>query len=477
MKATLVWLVDKRQRKDGTYPLRWRLQYNGERRYYQSNTTITPKDIDKNFNVTNWDIEGRLHEDLRIFRRRIQELHLDVNMLDMDFVFAKVFGTVNPDHLEFISWAREWVRKEAVGNPSLSNRYGTAVNALAKYKGECIPVHEMTTKMMKGFQTYLEKSGGKRTPSLYTMCIKALFGRMRDEFNDYDNDEIVIKNTMASYKPPKPPTPEKRGLSLEQMKLILATPEQTGIKLRDMARDVFVMSFHLLGTNAVDLWQLKRWEGCNAAENGDESAKATAIMPTKCRNREGCKNGYIAYERQKTRLRRDDKAYIEIDVPDEIMPLMNRYRSKGGKYVFRFHSTYKCNCNFNRALNDGLKILAAEINGIDYVKLYYKSVYERTPLKKLLEEEYHHVRTEKVPRDLDFYTARHTMATIAANDCLIDECTVDRMLNHSSQMIAKKYIKDNFRPINVANRKLLDYVHGKTESETFGNGGCKTIAM
>ena len=128
-----------------------------------------------------------------------------------------------------------------------------------------------------------------------------------------------------------------------------------------------------------------------------------------------------------------------------------------------------------------MKILAAELNGIDYMTLYYRSVAERTPLKTLLEEEYHHVKVEKIPRDLDFYTARHTMATIAANDCLIDEYTVDRMLNHSSQMIAKRYIKDNFRPINVANRKLLDFVFGKTESEnlssTRGKGGCVTLAM
>ena len=471
MKATLVWEVDKRQRKDGTYPLRWRLQYNGERRYYQSNTIVTSKDINKKFEITDWDIEDRLHDDLRIFRHRLQELHLDVNLLDMDFVFKKVFGTVSPDQLEFVSWAKEWIEKNK-DRSAVANQYKPALNALIRFKGGVIPVRDMTTKMMKAFEADLEKKGGKRTPSSYTMCIKAMFSQMRDEFNDYDNEEIVIRNTMASYKVPKPPVPEKRGMTVEQMRLILESPEDTGNKLRDMARDVFIMSFHLLGTNAVDLWQLERWEGRNAAENGCEVQKL---------NREGCKNGFIAYERQKTRLRRQDKAYIEIDVPEEIVPLMEKYRAKGGRYVFRFHGQYKCHKNFDRALNEGLKILAAEINGIDYMALYYRSVAERTSLKTLLEEEYHRVRVEKVPRDLDFYTARHTMATIAANDCLIDEYTVDRMLNHSSKFISKVYIRDNFRPINVANRKLLDFVYGKTESEnlssTRGKGGCVTLAM
>lgn len=445
MKATIVWEVDKRLRKDGTYPLRWRLTYNGERRYYQSDTVITPKDINKKFEITDWDVEERLLDDLRVFRRRIRELHLDINLLDMDYVFQKVFGTVNPHQLEFVQWANKWITETSKKRESVASRYKPALNAFIRYKGNKIPLSEMTSKTMKGFENYLVNNGGKRTPSLYTMCIKAMFNAMRDEYNDYDNEEIVIKNTMASYKPPQPPVAEKRGMTLEQMRLILNSPEHTGNTLRDMARDLFIISFHLLGTNAVDLWQLKKWE-----------------------------NGKICYERQKTRERRADNAYIEIDVPEEVIPLMNKYKAKSGEYVFTFHSRFKCHNNFTKAINEGLKILAAEINGIDHMKLYYRSVRERVKIKHLLQEEYHHIPTPKIPADLDYYTARHTMATIAVNDVLIDKYTVDMMLNHSSQLMADRYVRDNFRPINIANKKLLDFVYGRTEAE---QSTCKTIAI
>ena len=67
--------------------------------------------------------------------------------------------------------------------------------------------------------------------------------------------------------------------------------------------------------------------------------------------------------------------------------------------------------------------------------------------------------------DLQFYSARHSFATIAANDLRIDRYTVNLMLNHTdnSMKVTELYIKEDFGPINDANKKLLDYVFEKSK--------------
>ena len=61
---------------------------------------------------------------------------------------------------------------------------------------------------------------------------------------------------------------------------------------------------------------------------------------------------------------------------------------------------------------------------------------------------------------LQFYAARHSMATIAVNDVGISKYVVNDMLNHTDQSlkITELYIKKDFSHINESNVKLLDYV-------------------
>lgn len=59
-----------------------------------------------------------------------------------------------------------------------------------------------------------------------------------------------------------------------------------------------------------------------------------------------------------------------------------------------------------------------------------------------------------------FHAARHSFATIAANDVKIDRYTINLMLNHTdnSMKVTELYIKEDFNQINEANNRLLDYI-------------------
>lgn len=134
-------------------------------------------------------------------------------------------------------------------------------------------------------------------------------------------------------------------------------------------------------------------------------------------------NGVLAYNRAKTRDRRIDNAYIEIVVPNIIKPLFDKY--KGNSRVFDFYKRYSNAANFNKHINKGLHIIADTL-GIPH---------------------------------FDFYSARHTWASIARNRLGIDKYTIHEALNHVSDMsITDIYIQKDYTNINKANEKVIAYI-------------------
>ena len=69
--------------------------------------------------------------------------------------------------------------------------------------------------------------------------------------------------------------------------------------------------------------------------------------------------------------------------------------------------------------------------------------------------------------DLEFYSARHSWATIALNKVKIDLSTVHLALNHvdPGMEVTKIYWEDDWSMTNGANRKVLDYIKDIKEKE------------
>lgn len=134
-------------------------------------------------------------------------------------------------------------------------------------------------------------------------------------------------------------------------------------------------------------------------------------------------------EQQKTKDRRNDKAKMVVRVHPIIKDLVEKYRGK--ERVFNFHERFVDMAELNRSINIGLKEIGKEL-GIE---------------------------------KLQFYAARHSLATIAANEAGIDRWTVNLMLNHTdrSMRVTELYIKRDFSPVNEANYKLIGYVFGEME--------------
>jgi integrase len=165
----------------------------------------------------------------------------------------------------------------------------------------------------------------------------------------------------------------------------------------NLAKDVFLLSFGLMGMNAVDLFECTDYEG-----------------------------GYLNYNRTKTKNRRADAARMVVKVHPDLMPLFEKYRDKTGKRVFCFYQYYSEANTFSAAINKGLKKIGEKIGIADF----------------------------------EFYAARHTWATLATNKVGIAKDLVHEALNHvdDKMRITNIYIEKDWRRIDDANKQMLEYV-------------------
>lgn len=269
---------------------------------------------------------------------------------------------------------------------------------------------------MKKFKAFVDKdslSFSEITPQLLSDFQDSLSDLPRAQSMYMANLHHIWKEAEKWYDDDLPKDPFKK-IKIVKQKAVgqRAVDTDTIIKVYEykpqfstdeLARDCYLLSFCFMGMNSADLY---------------------TCAPIK--------NGVLAYNRTKVKDRRDDGAHTEINVPDFIMPLVLKYMEQGtgkkaSQHAFNFFRRYRCFEDFNRALNMGLK------------KIFGKG------------------------SPISFYSARHTWATIARNDLGIDKGTINDALVHidKDMAVTDLYIKKDYRLINEANKKVIDFVFGK----------------
>ena len=134
------------------------------------------------------------------------------------------------------------------------------------------------------------------------------------------------------------------------------------------------------------------------------------------------KNDHIEYCRNKTKGKRKDSAFIRIKIQKEAKPIIKKYAGKNSLLNFMETKTYE---QFYDIIRNGI------------IKIG----------KKL-----------KIESDFTFYSARHSWATIARNDCRCSKSDVADALNHSMNTITDTYLAKDFTHIDHCNRLVLDFI-------------------
>ena len=389
-----------RQREDKTWAVFIRFTHERKVRYISTTMYVTKKDMTAGFKIKNQQIIDKCDTLIKAYREKIASLNLELNDIPIDDVVEYLKSSKkNESGIDFIAFARKWCMK----HPNLKGvkNYLSAINSFCLFFGrEHVLCSEVTVKSMKQYEEWLE--GKPRAQSLYASSIVRLFNEARDYYNDEDNDIIRIKQSLHKYKPKRQNVAEKRALTTGQVRAIFKLPYSgTRVKGKQCRRDLALDCFKL----SFCLLGMNSADLYNAEEYDGE---------------------YVTYCRTKTKDRRNDKAKIVVRVHPAVRPIMEKYRGKSR--VFNFSEQFSTMGSLNRSINIGLKEIGKEI-GIE---------------------------------NLQFYAARHSMASIAANEAGIDRWTVNLMLNHTDQSmrVTELYIKRDFAPINEANDKLMKYVFG-----------------
>lgn len=392
-------IFKKKMRKDGTWLVYVLLIHECKKRYIPTSVYVEKKDLTPSFKIKNNQIIEKLEGLVHEYRKRLNDL--DIELVDMDIdQIVRLMTRRNSGSICLTDYFEAIWMKENADKKGLKN-YITAMNAFKLFLGRgTVMVGDITTRTMKCFERALKDR--PRAISLYCSGIAKIFNDARAYYNDEDNGMVVIKHSIASYHAPKPNVAKKRALPVEVIRRIFELPyEGKRPNGRKSRRDL-----------ALDCFKLSF---CLMGMNSADLFTATEYD-----------GEFISYNRMKTKDRRSDEAFMKVKVSPLIKPLMEKYRGK--ERVFNFYERFSTMSDLNRSINKGLKEIGAEV-GVE---------------------------------SLQFYSARHSMASIAVNKAGVSKYVMNDMLCHTdpSLRITELYIEKDFEPMNEANRKLLDYVFG-----------------
>lgn len=268
--------------------------------------------------------------------------------------------------------------------------YGITKKKIIGFDKDCT-FDTIDRKWLLSFENWMVESGMKiNAYAIHLRNIRAVFNYAIDE-------EETTLYPFRRFKIKKEET-KKRSLSIAQLRAIKDYPCE---EYEKRYRDLFMLSFYLIGINIGDLLLLKPSD---------------------------VNNGRISYHRQKT-----NKLY-DIKMEPEALDIINKY--KGKNYLLNVMDEYSRYDDFVSRMNKNLKTLGP---------------YER---KGRGGKKIHH----PLVAGLSTYWARHTWATVAASLDIPKE-TISAALGHEiGSDVTSIYINFDMKKVDEANRKVIDYV-------------------
>lgn len=267
-------------------------------------------------------------------------------------------------------------------------------------------------KWLRKFDEYLKKNGSKQNSrNIHFRNIRAVFNYALDM-------DIDVHYPFRQFKLKYEET-RKRSLSLEDLRRFFNADTDEAQK---QYLDMFKLTFFLIGINLVDLVNLKPKDLIN---------------------------GRVEYKRAKT-----GKLY-SIKVEPEAMEIIDKY--KGVNYLIDIGDRYRNYHDYTKKINDNLKRIgdAPTVETLPVNAIAGKIYTSRDSVSKKIFHPFF--------PDISLYWARHTWATIAANELDVPIDTISAALGHSyGSRITNVYIRPDEKKVDLANRRVIDLVlYGK----------------
>jgi len=342
--ATIAITIKKpEQKQDGTWRVKFRLTHERKVAYINTDIYVDRSQLTKSLEIKDQDVYILLNDYLKKYRNKLASIstdHMNVKELK-DEITKKDINSSNIDFIELIDDIR--LQRTQEGRTGDLNMFRTVRNRLVDYFGsKSVPISKITSQMLFDYERHLKMGGiflrrnkhGEiiefNAKKLETngiikqmVVIRTVFNEGLKRFNNPDTGYISIPHyPIIRYKIAKPKMSKHRVLSNETFSALSNHKPRRG-SAKEMAKEIFLLSFYMCGMNAVDILKLPKY-------NGEKR---------------------IEYNRSKTKDSRNDNAFISVKVTEEAKPLLKKWAGKI-KYANREY--------FIRAINDGLKSMGFE---------------------------------------------------------------------------------------------------------------------
>lgn len=393
-------LLDTRTaNKEGTYPVKIKVYFQGKPKYYSTGICMSTKDeleealeSKSKKNIEIQDIIGKelsrilKNVDILVERGTFSFSNLN-NMLGKN-----IGGTLN----EMISAKiKELDNEEKFGSSAF---YKGTLSLLKRYMKHDVPINEVTVEWLNGLEKFILKTANQTTVAMNmrniraTMNIAKQVGVIRESDYPFGRGKYQIKEGSG----------KKKALNKKQLKAIAEYSD--GSMTTEFYRDLWLFIYFCNGLNVADLISLKFSD---------------------------IQNGEISFIRKKTKGRTRDVKRIYAAITPEMYSIINKWGNdpKKSVYIFPFlkpsdsaweHEKKKK--NLTKLINKRMKMIGEKLN-----------------LGKITT-----------------YVARHTYATILRNEG-VPISIISPMLGHSSVTTTEIYLADLESEYRAKNASLLSF--------------------
>lgn len=393
-------LLDTRTvNKEGTYPVKIKVYFQGKPKYYPTGICMSTKEeleeVLESKSKKNIEIQYIIHKE---FNRILKNVDILVERGTFSFsnlnnmLGKNIGGTLN----EMISAKiKELENEEKFGTSAF---YKGTLSLLKRYMKHDVPINEVTVEWLNGLEKFILKTANQTTVAMNmrniraTMNIAKQVGVIRESDYPFGRGKYQIKEGSG----------KKKALNKKQLKAI--AEYRDGSMTTEFYRDLWLFIYFCNGLNVADLISLKFSD---------------------------IQNGEISFIRKKTKDRTRDVKRIYAAITPEMYSIINKWGNdpKKSVYIFPFlkpgdsaweHEKKKK--NLTKLINKRMKMIGEKLN-----------------LGKITT-----------------YVARHTYATVLRNEG-VPISIISPMLGHSSVTTTEIYLADLESEYRAKNASLLSF--------------------
>ena len=393
-------LLDTRTvNKEGTYPVKIKVYFQGKPKYYPTGICMSTKEeleeVLESKSKKNIEIQDIIGKELSRILKNVDILveRGTFSFSNLNNMLGKnIGGTLN----EMISAKiKELENEEKFGTSAF---YKGTLSLLKRYMKHDVPINEVTVEWLNGLEKFILKTANQTTVAMNmrniraTMNIAKQVGVIRESDYPFGRGKYQIKEGSG----------KKKALNKKQLKAIAEYND--GSMTTEFYRDLWLFIYFCNGLNVADLISLKFSD---------------------------IQNGEISFIRKKTKDRTRDVKRIYAAITPEMYSIINKWGNdpKKSVYIFPFlkpgdsaweHEKKKK--NLTKLINKRMKMIGEKLN-----------------LGKITT-----------------YVASHTYTTVLRNEG-VPISIISPMLGHSSVTTTEIYLADLESEYRAKNASLLSF--------------------